>query len=261
MVEAMAGGVPVTWLAPELASEGVLVFLHGGGYFAGPDRGQWAWVAEVQRRTGLAAVMVLYRMPPRHPFPAALDDALSAIGALCATDQIRDGRWILSGDSAGGGLALVATQARRDAGEPLPAGLLLTAPWVDVAMEHPDTACPEREDLAVGRSILRWGAERYADGVPLDDPRLSPLNASMHGLPPVHLNVGAEDLFLADDRRFCAALEAAGVDVASIEQAGAGHVYPHRTTTPEAEWTIRSQVSWIRGHITPNDTITNEVAR
>ena len=52
---------------------------------------------------------------------------------------------------------------------------------------------PPRRDLRVGRSILRFAAERYAAGVSLDDPRLSPVNGSMDGLPAVHLNVGTID--------------------------------------------------------------------
>jgi len=223
--------------------------LHGGAYTAGPNRGQWAWLAEMQRRTGFAAAMVLYGMPPRHPFPAALDDALAAVHDLCATGTLTDGRWVLGGDSAGGGLVLAVAHALRDAGHALPAGLVLTAPWVDLAMEHPDTWRDLSPAFEAGRSILRWAAELYADGVPLDDPRLSPLNGSMHGLPPVHVNVGTGDPFLGDVRRLRGALEAAGVAVDSVEQDGASHTYPQQIITPEAEWTMRAQARWIRDRL------------
>ena len=240
------GGVPTTWLAPELRSEGAVVFFHGGSYSGGPFRGQWAWLAEIQRRTGLAAAMVRYRMPPTHPFPAALDDAVTAIRAMRASGVIDDGRWFLGGDSAGGGLALAAAQTQRDAGDPLPAGLVLTAPWVDLEMEHPDLLAQPGETMALGRSLLRQSAERYAAGVPLADRRLSPINGSMDGLPPVHVNVGTRDLFLPDIRRLRAAFDDVGVPVTSIEQEDATHTYPQQITTPEAEWTIRSQSQWIR---------------
>ena len=127
----------------------------------------------------------------------------------------------------------------------MPAGLVLTAPWVDIEMEHPQLLADERAELLKGRAVLRWAAERYAGGVPLDDPRLSPINGSMGGLPPVHLNVGTYDLFLADNRRLRDALEAVDVPVCFIEQAGAAHTYPQQIDTAEAEWTIRSQVRWI----------------
>ena len=190
--------------------------------------------------------MVRYRMPPRHPFPAALDDAVAAIRAMRASGVIDDGRWILGGDSAGGGLALAVAQTQRDAGDPLPAGLVLTAPWVDIEMEHPDLLAQPGEAMALGRSLLRQSAERYAAGVSLDDPRLSPINGSMDGLPPVHVNVGTRDLFLPDIRRLRAAFDAVGISVTSIEQEDATHTYPQQVTTPEAEWTIRSQSQWIR---------------
>ena len=123
---------------------------------------------------------------------------------------------------------------------------MLTAPWVDLDMEHPDRPAPVDPTLATGRALLLWAARRYADGVPLDDPRLSPINGSMDGLPPVHLDVGTRDLFLADVRRLRTALEAAGVPVTAIEQEGAGHTYVHRTRTPEGEWAIRSQTTWLQ---------------
>ena len=244
--EEVHGGVATTWLAPELRTEGVVVFLHGGSYLTGPVKQHWAWLAELQRRTGMAAAMILYRMPPRHPFPAALDDSLAAIRAMRAAGLLGDGIWILGGDSAGGGLALATVQALRDAGDQPPAGLVLTAPWVDVAMEHPNVLAQRDEALVIGRTVLRSAAERYADGVPLDDPRLSPINGSMERLAPVHLNVGTLDLFLPDIQQLRAALEVAGVPVAYIEQQGCGHTYPQQITTPEAEWTIRSQVRWIK---------------
>ena len=244
--EEVAGGVPTTWLAPELRSEGVIVFIHGGSYVAGPNRGQWAWLAEIQRRGGIAAAMVRYRMPPKHPFPVALDDTLAALRAMAAAGQLRDGCWVLGGDSAGGGLALAAAHALRDADGLLPAGLVLTAPWVDIEMEQPGVVDPPRKDLELGRSALRSAAERYAAGVSLDDARLSPINGSMSGLPPVHLNVGTIDLFLPDIRRLRDDLETAGVAVTYIEQEGGAHTYPQLVTTPEAEWTIRSQVKWIQ---------------
>ena len=249
IVEDSHDGVPTTWLAPELGKEGAVVFLHGGAYQAGPGDAQWAWLAEIQRRTGMAAAMILYRMPPTHPFPAALDDAVASLRAMCRDGRLTNGRWILGGDSAGGGLALAAAQVLRDGGDPLPAGLLLTAPWVDIEMEHPDVLADQRQMFVNGRAVLRWSAERYANGVPLADPRLSPINGAMKDLPPVHVNVGTNDPFLADIRRLRRALEAAGVPATSIEQEGGAHTYPQQIATPEAEWTIRSQARWIRDRI------------
>ncbi len=253
VIESDAGGVPTTWLAPELSAEGTLVFLHGGAYMAGPDNGHWAWLAQVQRRTGIAAAMVRYRMPPTSPFPAALDDAVAAVRSLSASSVLADGRWVLGGDSAGGGLALAVAQVLRDSGGPLPAGLVLTAPWVDLEMARTSASSAEPREFEIGRSVLRWAATNYAAGVSLSDSRLSPINGAMDGLPPVHLNVGTLDPFLDDVRRLRAALDAVGVPVEFIEQEGAPHVYPQEVKSPEAEWTIRAQVRWIRERLAPTE--------
>ena len=255
------GGVPTTWLAHDQHRRGTVVFLHGGAYTGGPFAGQWKWLAELHRTAGVAAAMVLYRMPPRHPHPAALDDTIRAITALHASGELEEGRWILAGDSAGGGLALAAAQALRDSGGPMPAGLVLTAPWVDLEMATPQIEAAEKADPFLSRSGLWWSARVYADGAALDDPRLSPINASMTGLPPVHLNVGTRDLFLPDVRRLRDALHDARVPVTHIEQEGAVHAYPQQITTPEAQWTIRDQIRWLRNVLQINESAPTSASR
>lgn len=235
------GGVPITWLTRRHGGDGVILYLHGGAYMAGPVSLQWKWLAEIHRKTGLAAGMVLYRRPPGHPHPAALDDVVAAVRAL----DTHDGRWVLAGDSAGGQLALSAAQHLRDTGGPMPAGLLLTAPLVDMELAHPDTVAAI-DAAGIKRDDRFWWAFRlYANGLPFSDPTLSPINASVAGLPPVHLNVGTTDFFLHDVRRLRTALRDAGVPVDYIEQEGAEHGYPLRSRTPQARWTIAQQVRWL----------------
>ena len=237
--------VPVTWLGRERRAAGTIVYLHGGAYIGGPAGAQWTWLNDVATRANLAGAAVLYRMPPRHPQPAALNDALAAITALQQSGDITDGSWFLAGDSAGGGLALAVTQRLRDTGDPLPAGIILTAPWVDLTLTNPELQASETQDAVLSRSWLRWAAQLYSHGLALSDPALSPLNGDLHNLPPVHLNVGTRDLFLPDVRRLHTALSAAGVPVEYIEQEGAPHTYP-QTDSPEARWTIKAQTRWLQ---------------
>ena len=238
-------GVSVTWLARSNYKAGVVVYLPGGLYVAGPVAPQWKWLAEVQRRTGVAAATVCYRKPPDHPHPAALDDVVAVIHSLHKTGEITAGHWVLAGDSAGGHLAIAACQQLRDTGGPMPAGLLLTAPLVDMEFAHPPTAAAIKADPTSTDATFWWGFKLYAGGTPLADPTLSVINAPLHGLPPVHLNVGTRDLFLFDNRRLVAALQDAGVELTYIEQQDAKHAYPLRTHTPEAQWAIRDQVRWL----------------
>lgn len=239
-------GVPVTWLAHENQRSGVVIYLPGGLYMAGPVAPQWKWLAEIQRGTGLATATVCYRKPPEYPHPAALDDAVTVIRSLHENGELTEGNWVLAGDSAGGHLALAACQQLRDAGGPMPAGLLLTAPLVDMEFAHPPTAAAIQADPTCTDATFWWAFKLYANGTPFDDPSLSTINASLDDLPPVHLNVGSRDLFLFDNRRLHDELRRCGIAVTYIEQQDAAHAYPLRTHTPEARWTIGDQIRWLQ---------------
>lgn len=246
VIRTTPANVPVVWLAPKNAANGAVVALHGGAYVSGPVAQQWQWMAEVQKHAAVAMAMLIYRMPPEYPHPAALEDAVNAIAAMQEGGHLRAGKWILFGDSAGGGLALAVVRRLIEAGRALPAGLLLTAPWVDVAMKNPELEASERADGFLHRSWLGQAARLYAGGRSLDDPSLSPLFGSFQGFPPAHINVGTRDLFLPDVRRLTQKLLEANVFVHYIEQAGGIHTYPLLLKTPEARATIASQAQWIR---------------
>lgn len=250
VTEQTVSGVRITWLAKQ-HGQGVILYLHGGAYLAGPVSPQWKWLATIQRQTGLAAGMLLYRRPPRNPHPAALDDVLTAVRVLHGTGELPEGRWVLAGDSAGANIALAAAQQLRDTGGPMPAGLLLISPLVDMELAHPDTVAAIDAAGIKRDEKFWWAFELYANGVPFSDPTLSPINASVAGLPPVHLNVGTDDFFLHDVRRLRDALRDVGVAVSYIEQQGAEHVYALRSHTPQASWAVAEQIRWMRKVLSP----------
>ena len=153
---------------------------------------------------------------------------------------------MLAGDSAGGQLTLAAAQQLRDTNGPMPAGPMLTAPLVDMEFAHQDTVAAIDAAGIKRDEKFWWAFKLYADGTPFDDPTLSPINASVAGLPRVHLNVGTEDFFLHDVRRLRDALLGNGVRVSYIEQQGAEHVYALRSGTPQARWAVAEQIRWLR---------------
>jgi acetyl esterase/lipase len=245
VTEQTVSGVQITWLGRQPGKD-VIIYLHGGAYMGGPVFLQWKLLAEIHRQTGLAAAMVLYRRPPQNPHPAALDDVVTSIRSLHTNGELREGHWVLAGDSAGGQLALSAAQQLRDTNGPMPAGLMLIAPLVDMELAHPDTAAAiDAAGIKLDEKFW-WAFKMYANGMPFNDPTLSPINASVAGLPPVHLNVGTEDFFLHDVRRLRNALLSDGVRVNYIEQQGAEHVYALRIGTPQAQWAVAEQIRWLR---------------
>lgn len=199
------GHVPVTWLDRQLSNTATIVHLHGGAYVAGESPQTWNWLEEVARRSGAAGAMVHYRLAPRHPFPTAVEDVLHVLEDLSARAVLRPGRWVLSGDEAGAGLALAAAQVISRTGVGAPAALLLESPWADLTGEdHGD----ELRDI---------GARLYTGPVDRTDPRLSPLLGELDELPPVHLVTGARDPLVDHSRRLDAKFTANGVEHEYLE--------------------------------------------
>lgn len=226
--------VPVTWIDAPLAATATIVHLHGGGYVRGESPNHWGWIEEVGRRSGAATAMVHYRMPPRHPFPAAIEDVLHALDAMAEESLLRPGRWVLSGDSAGGGLALAVAQTLAHSGGDIPALLLLESPWADLTVQ-----VDEESDHGTA-------ARLYAGTVPADNPRISPLLGDLGTLPPVHLVTGSQDPFVTDSRRLHEGIAAAGGEVEYLEVAGAGHDPAVLASGPTGQAARRSQIEAVR---------------
>jgi epsilon-lactone hydrolase len=228
------GHVPVTWIDPDRASTAAIVHLHGGDYVAGENPQTWGWLEEVTRRTGAAGAMVHYRLAPRHRFPAAVQDVLHALSALSAEAVLRPGRWVLSGDGAGGGLALAVAQVLAGGEVQQPAALLLSSPWVDLT----------RADAEGGSRGT--AARLYAGAVPRTEPRLSPLLGDLSSLPPVHLVTGDQEALLEDSRRLDAALTAAGAAHEYLELRGGGDRVAVAGDGPASQEARRSQIAAAR---------------
>lgn len=228
------GHVSVTWIDEHLSGTSTIVHLHGGSYLHGEDSAHWAWLEEVARRSGAAAAMVHYRMPPRHPYPAAVEDVLRALDAMGGQGVLRPERWVLSGDEAGGGLALAVAGTLAPAGGDVPALLLLASPWADLAAHH-------EADTDRGAA-----ARLYAGAVPPENSRLSPLDGDLSGLPPVHLVTGSRDALVEDSRRLDRGLQEAGVEVEHVEIADAGDEVAVRGEGPASQAARRAQIAAIR---------------
>jgi monoterpene epsilon-lactone hydrolase len=136
-----------------------------------------------------------YRLAPRHPFPAALDDARAAYGALA---QKSAGAIVVAGDSAGGGLALSLMALLKAARAPLPKAAALFSPWTDLAVTGASTRENEEKDVVFSRRMLRAAARNYLAGERATHPLASPLYADLSGFPPLLIHVGADEL-LRDD--------------------------------------------------------------
>jgi len=209
------GGVPsdVVTSSPAADPDGDVhvVHLHGGGYIVGTPATSRSWAAPLAVATGATVVLPDYRLAPEHPFPAALDDAAAVWKELAAT--VEPNHIVLSGDSAGAGLALALAARLRDEGSPLPAGLLLISPWLDLTANRRADHDLARRDPMLSPGWLERAADAYSGGTPLADPGISPLLGAVAGLPPMLVQAGADDVLVPDSLRLARLVGEVGGDV------------------------------------------------
>lgn len=195
--------------AADLADEApVVLYLHGGGYTSGGGVNAARLAMPFAYRLGLQTWSPDYRLPPDHPFPAAIDDAVSAYEFL--VDQYGPRRTIVAGRSAGGGLAAATVLKARDDGLPLPLACILQTPEADLTEAGDTIRLNDGIDNYL-RPIPNANA-LYANGHDLRDPHISPLYGNYDdGFPPTILTSGTRDLFLSNTVLLHRALRRAGI--------------------------------------------------
>jgi acetyl esterase/lipase len=191
--------------------ECVYLDIHGGGLTSGGGEAARLMGCLAAMRSGATTYSVDYRMPPDHPYPAALDDCLAAYRALL--DRFDASRIVVGGASAGGNLAAALGLRVRDEGLPPPAGLMLLTPEVDLTESGDSFETNRQIDVVLPQGLP--GANRlYAGGHDLADPYLSPLFGDFtKGYPRTFLQAGTRDLFLSNTVRMHRLLLKAGIPV------------------------------------------------
>jgi epsilon-lactone hydrolase len=200
-------GRSIWTLAPrDRAPTGQLLFFHGGGYIFPAVPPHWAFLARLAERHGIKVTAPIYPLAPEH---GAVETTAWAHAAYRHYAGASDLPFVLGGDSAGGGLAAATIMAARDSGDRLPAGLLLICPWLDISGTHPDQPAIEPRDSILQLNGIRDAGALYARGLPVDDPRVSPIHGDWAGLPPVLIYGGADDILVTDAQALKAKLPSA----------------------------------------------------
>jgi epsilon-lactone hydrolase len=172
--------------------------LHGGALVFGGGDACRAGAQKQADQHGVICYGVDYRMPPEHPYPAALDDCLATyrhVLALHGPENI-----VIGGRSAGGNLAAATLLRARDEGLPLPAALVLLSPEIDLTESGDSFEVNRLVDVVLPGSLMR-NNQLYAHGADLTHPYLSPLFGDLSGFPPTFLQSGTRDLFLSNTVR------------------------------------------------------------
>eukprot|EP00940_MAST-03C_sp_MAST-3C-sp2_P000305 g305.t1 len=229
-IETTKGGIRCvyySWSGKEIASDdGLVIYLHGGAYLGGCPRSYRTFCETLSRGTGMVVCSVDYRLAPECPLPAAVEDVVKVYSALLR-EGVPPNRIALCGDSAGGGLVLLALQAFRDAHMPMPGCGVPISPWADLTNSHTKTS--EVNDIMLrSRSQMDDFALMAVGSDPkkLSSPTCSPLAGNFAGLSPLHVVVGEHEALLSDSIEVVRKARASGVDARLDSVQWMPHIFP-----------------------------------
>ncbi len=232
-------GVGVAYLTPAIVADNnrnrLFVVVHGGAYIYGAGDAGLTEGIVIANRIGIPVLSIDYRMPPIHPFPAAIDDVVTVYRHLLKDRS--PGTMIIGGTSAGGGLALASVHRFRQLDLPTPGAVYAGTAWADLTKTGDTLYTNEGLDqiLVTYDGSLGAAAQLYAGGHDMKDPLISPVYGDFNDFPPVILVTGTRDMFLSDVTRTHRKLRAAGVDADLHVYEGMSHAgYIIVTDSPES---------------------------
>ncbi len=207
--EVDANGVAGEMVTADGATEDtVTLYLHGGGYVIGSPRTHRELARRLSVETGGSILVIDYRLAPENPFPAAVEDSVSAYLWLLESG-LDPSILSVAGDSAGGGLAVATLVSLKDQGIPLPSCGVAISPWVDLEVIGESMTTRADVDPMVQRDGLITMAQTYLNGADSRSPLAAPLYADLSGLPPLLIQVGTRETLYDDAIRLaCHAVEA-----------------------------------------------------
>jgi monoterpene epsilon-lactone hydrolase len=208
---AALGDVPTAEITVDgIEPRHVVLYFHGGVYVMGDAFLAADLPSQVGRRTDAKVISVDYRLAPEHPYPAAVDDALAAYGALLH-DGIAPSDIAFAGESAGGGLVVATLVNARDHGLPLPAAAFVMSPYVDLTLAGTTIETRREVDPLLSRELLQPRVTDYTSGRDAASGLISPVFADLSGLPPLLIQAGTHEVLLDDAVRLAG--QAANADV------------------------------------------------
>jgi monoterpene epsilon-lactone hydrolase len=235
------------WVTAGAPIDKVIFYTHGGGYVTGSCQDHRMHVAKFVQGSGVGAFLYDYRLAPEHPYPAAVEDSITAYRWLLG-QGVSPERIVIVGESAGGGLCLALLLALRDSGLPLPAAGVALSPWTDLKCTGDSYRTNAQADISTLGSWTVWGKYYAGDNDPAL-PWISPLYGDLRGLPPIMIQVGDAEILLDDAVRFAQKAEAAGVEVTLRVWPGMVHCFPLLAPLfPEATQAMQETCAYIRAH-------------
>jgi salicylate hydroxylase len=225
----------------------VVLHLHGGGYSMGSAELAAPLAGRLAEAVGGWSLVPDYRLAPEYPFPAALHDVVAVYQWLAR--EYPQAPILLSGECAGGGLALSLALALRDAGDPdtrMPAGIHVVSPFCDLSLPPEDLGPAADSDPWLSRIALIQLAACYIHGAdPLQAP-VSPSRADLSGLPPLLIQAAEPEALFASARRLADQARSCGVAVTFSPVADSVHSFVLFDFLPETDRALAEFAAFAR---------------
>lgn len=236
---------PSEWFAPKAApSRGHVFYVHGGSFIAERSPRITQLVARFAATAQAQVFAPSYRLAPEHPCPAAVEDIVAAWAWFKTSWP--DEPVVALAESAGAAVLMAALQQAKSRGMPLPQGIVLLSPWVDLSLQSWSViAASLSSSTPYTMESLALVARFYLDGRPPTDPLASPLFGSFDGFPPTLIHASRGDILYDDAVRLADAMRAAGSDLTVRLWADETHVW-ERMNTAKARQSILLAAEYIR---------------
>lgn len=250
--EAQIGDRRGLWCLPRDGRvDKVILYLHGGGFAMQSTHSHRKLAGHLAKATSSQLALIDYRLSPEHGFPSQIEDTIAAYDWLIG--QGYAGRDIaICGDSAGGGLAVIASVWLRDSLRELPAAVCAFSPWVDLECGGASLLSNADKDAFIGKELAEQLIALYLGpaGSP-SDPKANVLHANLGGLPPTFISAGGHEALLSDAERLADRLKSAGVEISFDIWPEQQHVHAFMAgRAAEADEVINDAAAWIKDHWT-----------
>lgn len=245
------GSVPAIIVSPSclMHDDTIIMHMHGGAYVSGGLLQARILASHIAAASCMNVITFAYRLAPDYPYPAQLEDAYSIYQYLLDQGYTPE-RIALTGESAGGNLALALALKLKQEGKPLPACIALLSPWGDVALTGDSYSSLAGIDPTLDFETIREAALAFTGEDPalMKDPMVSPIHADFHGFPPVQIHAGTKELLLSDAETLTAVMQRDHVEVTLMCWEGMCHVF-QVFGFPESRLSMRAIGNFIADHL------------
>ncbi len=244
-----ANGIPGEIIAVKGSTKGIILYLHGGAYAVGSVHVHRELLARLAKACQIKVLAIDYRLAPEHPFPAALEDSLSAYHWLISRGY-DPSNIVIAGDSAGGGLTIATLISLRDSRMPLPACAVCISPWLNLAYTGGEDK--NINDPFLNPKLLGIYSRYYVGQSDANNPLISPFFADTKGLPPILIQAGTNEILLVQIKQFYEKARQAGSQINLDCWPGLFHVFQIVPFIPETTRSLEKIADFISGKIGQN---------